>query len=220
MKKLLLTLLIAFATTVYAQDPSIEFTSTLTEAQIGTTVTIDYKYTVASDGNIYCAINLYDEWTWQSNVVDGSLSPAPAGTDVTGSFQFTIPEGTTETSNLTGNLNYKLVIELSDADWDWLAGDYPATEINLTNEPLSSNQFDKVQALTVYPNPATNHIQIIGLDNAKSAAYQIYNSLGQQVAKSSTLSGDKIDLSYLNAGIYMISVLSENKAQTLKFIKK
>lgn len=223
MKKLLLTLSIALMTSIFAQAQSIEFTSSeITAIQIGTTITVDYKYTIAEDGYIYCGINLLDDWTWQSEVAGAELNPAPAGTDVTGSFSLTIPEGTTPTADLTGNHNYKINIELKQNtdQSSWLAGSYPATEINLTNETLSSNEFDKVQALSVYPNPATNSIQINGLDNSQSAAYQIYNSLGQQVAKSSTLAGDKIDVSYLNSGIYMISVLSENKAHTLKFIKK
>jgi hypothetical protein len=100
----------------YAQ--SIEFTSAeLPTAEIGSTITINYKYTIAAEGNIYCAINLYNDWTWADKVLDGSLSPAPAGTDMTGSFSFTIPEGTTTAADLTNLFNYKLVIELSGSSW-------------------------------------------------------------------------------------------------------
>jgi len=112
--------------------PSISITSTLTTAEIGTIVTINYQYSIANAGNIYCAINKYSGTTWLAKVVDGSLSPAPAGTDVTGSFNFTIPFGTTPTADLTDTQNYKLVIELKDASWNWVAGAYPATQINIT----------------------------------------------------------------------------------------
>lgn len=121
----------SFVTTASSVDPSIKITSTLTSAEIGTIVTINYEYTLAAPGNIYCAINKYADATnsWLGKVVDGSLSPAPAGTNVTGSFNFTIPFNTTPTAELTGTQNYRLTIQLSDASWNWLAGDYPATQI-------------------------------------------------------------------------------------------
>ena len=119
MKTKLLVLFAFFSFSQAFNAQSITFTSTLSEAQIGTTVTINYEYTIPSDGNIYCAINLYNDFTWSAMVADGSLSPAPAGTNVTGSFDFTILPGTTQTADLTSPFNYKLVIELSDAGWNW-----------------------------------------------------------------------------------------------------
>ena len=84
---------------------TIEFTSAeLTTAEIGSTITVDYKYTIAADGYIYCAIELLDDWAWSANVASAELTTAVAGTDVTGSFDLTIPEGTTPTADLTGNL--------------------------------------------------------------------------------------------------------------------
>jgi len=114
--------------------PSISITSTLTTAEIGTIVTINYQYSIANAGNIYCAINKYGDAndTWLAKVVDGNLAPAPAGTNVTGTFNFTIPFGTTPTADLTGTQNYRLVITLSDASWNCVAGAYPATQINIT----------------------------------------------------------------------------------------
>jgi hypothetical protein len=218
MKKLLLTLTIALFSSVYLNSQSISFTSTLAEAEIGSTVTINYEYTIPSDGNIYCAINLYDEFTWQSMVADGSLSPAPAGTNVTGSFQFTIPEGTTPTSDLTNLLNYKLVIELSDSSWNWLAGDYPATEINFA-ETLSNDEFLNNDSFSVFPNPASEFIEIEGLDITGVSNFTIFNTLGKKVSSSDSLLSNKVDVSNLNSGVYFISISNENRVQTLKFIK-
>jgi hypothetical protein len=219
MKKTLLTLMIAFSTIANAQDPSINFTSTLTEAEIGSTITINYEYTIPSDGNIYCAINLYNEYTWESMVADGVLSPATAGTNVSGSFQFTIPEGATQTSELSDPFNYKLVIELSDSNWNWLAGDYPATEINLA-ESLSNDEFQPEDAFSIFPNPATDFIEINVSDNTIISNCTISNILGKKVFSSSNLQTNRIDVSHLNSGIYVISMAYENKVQTLKFIKK
>lgn len=219
MRKLLLTLSFALLSATHISAQSISFTSTLTEAEIGSTVTINYEYTIPSDGNIYCAINLYDDWTWQSMVVDGVLSPATAGTNVSGSFQFTIPEGTTPTSNLSGNLNYKLVIELSDANWNWLAGDYPAAEINLA-ETLSNAEFDTEELFTIYPNPSIEFVEINGLDKLSTSKITIFNTLGQKVFQDENLQSKRIDVSGLNSGMYLMSIQGENFRQTVRFIKE
>lgn len=219
MKQLLHTFAFVLLSTFLAHAQSITFTSTLTEAEIGSTVTINYEYTIPSDGNIYCAINLYDEFTWQSMVTDGVLSPAPAGTNVSGSFQFTIPEGTTPTADLTGNLNYKLVIELNDAGWNWLAGDYPTTEINFA-ETLSNSEFDSETLFTIYPNPSTEFVEINGLANLSTSKITIFNTLGQNVFQDENLQSNKINVSGLNSGMYLMSIESDNFTQTIKFIKK
>lgn len=133
MKKQLLAFFITICLSNFVTAQSISFTSSpLTTAEIGSTITVNYQYTTPANGNIYCAINLYNDFTWSSMVVEGVLSPAPAGTNMTGSFNFTIPNGTTPTANLTGNFNYKIVIELSNASWAWQAGSYPTNQINLT----------------------------------------------------------------------------------------
>jgi hypothetical protein len=217
MKTILLSIAVFVSSLLSAQ--SITFTSTLTEAEIGTTVTINYQYTIPAAGNIYCAINLYDDFTWSSMVVDGSLSPAPAGTDVTGSFEFTIPNGTTPTSDLTGNFNYKLVIELSDSGWNWLAGDYPDTQINFSNS-LSINDLNStLEQISIFPNPAKNTIQINNFNTFTNPSVKIFSILGKQVYASEALNS-AIDVSRLNSGIYLVQIQSENRSETVKFIKQ
>jgi hypothetical protein len=218
MKTQLLFIAVCLSSILNAQ--SITFTSSVSEVQIGTTVTINYQYTIPADGNIYCAINLYDDSAWSSMVADGSLSPAPAGTDVTGSFDFTIPTGTTQTSGLTGNFNYKLVIELSDSGWNWLSGDYPATQINLTNTPLSVNDLENtVEQISIYPNPAKNTIQITNFYTFTNPTVKIFSILGKEVYASKALNS-AIDVAMLKSGIYLVRIQSENKVETVKFIKQ
>jgi hypothetical protein len=112
-------------------------------------------------------------------VADGSLSPAPAGTNVAGSFDFTIPPGTTETVDLTSPDNYKLVIELSDAGWNWLAGDYPATQINLQNAALSIKNSELLEDVSMFYS--NNRIHVKGLNTSDKYELKIFNLLGQEV---------------------------------------
>ena len=216
MKKQLL--FIALLVTSFINAQSIEFTSDISTAEIGKTIKVDFKYTVAADGYIFCGINLLNDWTWVSYVGGGDLSPAPAGTDVAGSITFTIPEGTTPSSSLTGQLNYKINIELKTSTFDWLAGAYPATPINLTAASLSTNNFEK-DLISVFPNPANDLLQLRGIENTKISQVSISNVLGKKVFATSNLKNNSIDISNLNAGIYILSISSENSQKRMKFIK-
>ncbi|WP_166921324.1 M4 family metallopeptidase [Flavobacterium poyangense] len=70
----------------------------------------------------------------------------------------------------------------------------------------------------LYPNPADKELNISSLGKSGST-FKIINSLGQQVG-SGQLSDNPIDVSKLNAGIYVIELNSGQKRVTKKFIKK
>jgi hypothetical protein len=139
MKKQLLFIALFLTTLLNAQ--SIEFTSAeLTTAEVGSTVTVNYKYTSTVEGEIYCAINRYEDTTWASKVAEGFLGPVSVGTDVTGSFDLVIPSDTELTADLTGTFNYKIVIEIKTVGGaTWLAGAYPETEIDFVASTASSS---------------------------------------------------------------------------------
>jgi hypothetical protein len=217
MKKQLLFIALCISSLLSAQ--SISFTSTITEAQIGTNVTINYQYTIPAAGNIYYAIELFNADAYSSTIVHGQLSPAPAGTAVAGSFVFTIPDATTQTTDLTGNFNYKIKIELSNANWDWQDGDYPDTQINLTNTPLSVNDVDSIlEQFSIYPNPAKNSIQIINFSRLKNPSIKIFNLLGKEVL-STLNSSEIVEVSSLVNGIYILSIKTEKITKSIKFVK-
>jgi hypothetical protein len=215
-------LFIALLMSTFLSAQSIEFTSAeLSTAEIGTTITIDYKYTIAADGYIYCAINLLDEWTWTAEVVGIELANAVAGTDVTGSFDLTIPEGTAASVDLTGNLNYKINIELKQTPDQntWLAGEYPATQINLTASTASVNDVHTVlEQVSIYPNPAKNSIQITNFSRLNNPSIKIFNLLGKEVL-STLNSSEIVDVSSLVKGIYLLSIKTEKITKSIKFVK-
>lgn len=214
-------LFIALLVSTYINAQSIEFTSAeLTTAEIGTTVKVDYKYTIATDGYIYCAINLLNDWTWTAEVVGVELANAVAGTDVTGSFDLAIPEGTAASVDLTGNLNYKINIELKQDPDTWLTGQYPGTQINLTASTASVNDVNNsLNAISIFPNPAKNSIQLKNNNDLEISSIKITNVLGKVVLRSK-LNDSKIDISNLNSGIYILTIQSENNSKNIKFIKE
>lgn len=219
MKKQLLFLILTLSFSITINAQSISFTSAeLTTAEIGSTVTVDYKYTIAADGYIYCAIELLDDWTWNANVASAELTTAVAGTDVTGSFDLTIPDDITLTADLTGNLNYKLKIELKQNPSDWLAGQYPATQINMTASTASLND-NFLNDVKIYPNPADEFIQLKGINDSYNSNIKITNMLGKEVFKSN-LTNSKVNISNLKSGIYILTIQSENRLRNIKFIKQ
>jgi hypothetical protein len=213
-------LFIALFISSFLSAQSIEFTSAeLTTAEIGSTIKVDYKYTIAADGYIYCAIELLNDWTWSANVASAELATATAGTNVTGSFNLTIPSGTTKTADLTGNLNYKIKIELKQNKTDYLTGKFPATQINLTAATASVNDVGTIlEEVSLYPNPTKNSIQIANFSLLNNPSIKIFNLLGKEVL--STLNSSKIvDVSSLVNGIYVLSIKTEKITKSIKFVK-
>lgn len=134
MKKQLLFLLLFAAISFNGMAQSVTITSVISNPiAVGTVLKVDYKYTVAADSYIFCGINLLNEWTYVSFVAGQGLDLAVAGTDVTGSFNITIPSNTIPTANLTAPQNYKIAIELKSLpSYTWIAGYYPDTQLNFT----------------------------------------------------------------------------------------
>jgi hypothetical protein len=84
--------------------------------------------------------------------------------------------------------------------------------------PLGVNTKNTLSA-SIYPNPATNVLNINSLETIKSI--KIYSLLGQNVLeKISKNIVENIDISSLTSGTYIINIESEGKKYTTKFVKK
>ncbi len=136
-KQFLFLLLCILASFTGKAQSSISFTTLVTTVKVGTVLTVNYKYTATTNVVIDCALNLQDNWTWIS-YIGGRFETVAAGTDLTGTFSFIIPAGTTPSDNLTGTLNYKIKIEMKNASTGaWIAGAYPANQIQVTIDPFT-----------------------------------------------------------------------------------
>ena len=77
-----------------------------------------------------------------------------------------------------------------------------------------------LNAFSVSPNPVKDVVTInttSGFDTV-----EVFNQLGQSVLKSSSslMNNNRLDLSSLNTGIYLMRIRSNNKSKTLKIIKE
>ncbi len=85
---------------------------------------------------------------------------------------------------------------------------------------LSTSDFD-VNAVVVYPNPTTQNWT---LDNKNLSSYSLnlYDVSGKLISvyENITTQNFSIDASNLKTGVYFATVISENKSNTIKLIKK
>ena len=73
--------------------------------------------------------------------------------------------------------------------------------------------------IPVYPNPSVNTLNICGLK--KGSTIFIYSLKGVQLFQIANASyNQRIDISTLESGIYIIKLLSENEPCFIKMIKK
>jgi surface protein len=80
-----------------------------------------------------------------------------------------------------------------------------------TSEIISGNE------LSVYPNPSTDFIYIKNLKGINT--YKIFETSGR-IVQQDVLKGEKINISSLATGNYVLQVIVKDKIQTFKFIKK
>jgi len=73
----------------------------------------------------------------------------------------------------------------------------------------------------IYPNPASNELIIDGL-NFNKMKFEIYNLIGQKINNGilEKTNSQKIDISNLQSGVYLLKISNEEKVKTYKFIKK
>ena len=84
---------------------------------------------------------------------------------------------------------------------------------------LSNQNFDISNALNLYPNPVKDVLHIDSQQNIVITDITIYNAFGASVL-GITDSGQVIDVSFLQAGIYFIKTVSARGVSISKFIKQ
>ncbi|WP_017256863.1 T9SS type A sorting domain-containing protein [Pedobacter arcticus] len=95
-------------------------------------------------------------------------------------------------------------------------GRFEYSGIRSVKNPLVDNQ----NVFAVYPNPTTDYVEIAGA-NTDGVTIQLFTTMGKEVNISNLLQGNRLDMTSLNAGIYVLRI-SENGQllQTSKLVKK
>ncbi len=88
---------------------------------------------------------------------------------------------------------------------------------NPSMNTLSTDVFER-DNFGVYPNPANNFVQIT--TDAQIDSIEIFNLLGKRISSASELIDNRIDVSSLSQGIYLLRVTSGTSSITKKIIKQ
>ncbi len=140
---------------------------------------------------------------------DSGLDIAYASSDetvaiiVNGDVVTIVGEGTTTiTASQAGNDSYNEAT--------------PVEQILTVNAQTLSTETVSTDGVTIYPNPATDFINIKGVRHLKQV--NIFSVDGQLV-KSVATNFSRINVSFLNSGFYILQVNDEAKSKMIKFIK-
>ncbi|NLA23590.1 MAG: T9SS type A sorting domain-containing protein, partial [Bacteroidales bacterium] len=93
---------------------------------------------------------------------------------------------------------------------------YAKMEIT-TEDCHSSISENSISSIKVFPNPAYNEIQLLGLDN--NSIISISDVNGRILLKNLNYINEKINIEHLPSGIYFINISNEKFSHNQKFIK-
>jgi len=88
----------------------------------------------------------------------------------------------------------------------------------LSNTTLSNSNFDQVE-INIHPNPASNFLHIES-NQAEITGIEVFDLKGKQVMQSKSTSLDKVDVSQLSKGMYLLKLSTSQGELTKKFIKE
>ncbi len=84
-----------------------------------------------------------------------------------------------------------------------------------SNQSIELMELDNVSTPNIYPNPATDFIQVTGLFAAEN--FSIYNVLGSIVTTGSVANNETINIESLKSGVYFIKF---EDGKSLRFVKE
>ena len=118
------------------------------------------------------------------------------------------------------NARYLLITVIET--WDALANCAGIAEIKMNVGMTSSTEDDlSILNFKMFPNPASDYLQVQVSNDIKEYNIQIINNLGQVVLRRHFInnSSNKIDIKNLNPGIYHMNIQSKESTVTRSFVK-
>ncbi|TZF99525.1 T9SS type A sorting domain-containing protein (plasmid) [Chryseobacterium panacisoli] len=105
----------------------------------------------------------------------------------------------------------------TDACGTFIYGEVEDYGVDLINLTLGLEESGKSAKPEIYPNPASDVLNISGISEAVD--YEIYNIVGQKTDEGE-VSDHTVSLQHLSKGVYFIQLKDREKVTRLKFIKK
>jgi hypothetical protein len=79
----------------------------------------------------------------------------------------------------------------------------------------------KIEALSIYPNPVSNNRQFINITTRLNSIKQIefFNVIGKKIY-ATVLNGRELNISRLSTGVYFLKITENNISETRKLVIK
>jgi hypothetical protein len=108
-----------------------------------------------------------------------------------------------------------------NSEWLHCGGYIEFSAYKNAHESIENNSLSSGESISVYPNPAYDILNIVLPESGDAAILYIYNMNGSQISSAALESGENnIDVSDLEAGMYVVAINYNNELTTRKFIKK
>jgi len=97
---------------------------------------------------------------------------------------------------------------------------YAYVPVNFSSDCLlSTTGFDLLAVIAIYPNPVEDILLFSNPQNIKIEKVEVYTISGQKVMDAYNSVG-QLDVSFLDAGIYFVRLISDSHTKSIKIVKK
>lgn len=90
---------------------------------------------------------------------------------------------------------------------------------SLADVTLSTNSFNAIEGLTMYPNPVSGNVLHFSSTANANMSVQIFDIVGKEVINTKVIN-NTINTANLNAGMYIVKITEEGKTATRKLVVK
>ncbi|UOX35238.1 T9SS type A sorting domain-containing protein [Flavobacterium sediminilitoris] len=90
---------------------------------------------------------------------------------------------------------------------------------SLADVTLSTNSFNAIEGLTMYPNPVSGNVLHFSSTANANMSVQIFDIVGKEVINAKVIN-NTINTANLNAGMYIVKITEEGKTATRKLVVK
>lgn len=214
-----------------APDEYVELNGFVTNpVEQGRSFTANLTYTANSNSHfVYVGlVHRKSDGTFIKNIVQSTnnqfLVPS-VGENVSTQVSLNIPIGTVPSASLPNGEYYDVSVQLWSAGlgtiWGARLDNRLSSKLNiLATGTLGFNEVNLEKQFVLYPNPVSDILSFKNANGLKIESMKITNISGETVHFDNTAeNNNSIDVSQLSTGIYILSIVSQEGTQKLKFIK-
>jgi len=175
------------------------------QSQLQSTILSTQTCQIDAAANSFTTVEVLSSFTWIASTDQSWLSVSPA-TPSTGNGTITL----TAMENI-GSERTAIVTVIAQGSLQTISITQQAGNVGLTTE--HENNY-----VVLYPNPAVNSFEIKGITNSMLVYLSDLN--GRILLKKELAQKDKIDISSLTSGIYIVNIVTEKDKIEKKLVKK